>query len=862
MSKLTCLDRATGPNLQKRTIVDFPSVGGERSSSCYQFPVEDSDSQLQENCTSLHLQLFSSSPEDNSPPKLASSRKYLSSDSSNPSEGRSLSLSPLVAQRLFPLKSTAETVKSEKMSISRGVNANVEGSKTRGCVLPLEPFKGNIRLCKSWGTWISPELIAVSIGSCWIHCTYMGGYTSKEVTGSTSPSAMYDEINVKGFKIHVSSSSILGRCFIEAENGFKSNSFPVIIADATICKELRLLESEFDEEAKDADNFSEKQAQCFHRPTSREEVLHFLNELGWLFQQRKVSSMFELSDYSRSRFKFLLIFSFERDYCTGRRCRKIVDLLIHYSINSSDVSSKKYIFPPSLAGPSGIISLHLAASTSGSNNLIDALTNDPQEIGLSCWNSLLDPNCQSPHAYAIVTNNQSYNTLVEHKLANRRNGKVSVTIGNDVGQPSSSRMTSNFQQGRSSCAKCKTVAARYDKRVLGSQGLLQRPYVHSMLTITIVYVCVDMATKNKGAGRVAWSSEQFNLFVKICVRGTNLGKRNGGGWGDKGYIWLQNELRQVGVEYTKEQLRHKWDWMKDQWKMWKALKGNETELGWDPIKGTVVAPDEWWNEKIKETQQFNTANHVEENINAESNFDDDLNEMMNAGFGSGDMNVVQRMIWDDDDDEVWQTTTYAVDIICSYYLSYIHKEPCMDSFHTGFVWLQEIMREKVGMFLYVLALGASNRQVQEKFQHSVETVSRNFHEVLKAMLCLSIDMIKPIDPMFSNIPPEVLNDDRYMPHFKDCIGAIDVTHVSACVQEENLIRFIGRKGVPTQNIMVACSFDMQFTFVMAGWEGIAHDGRLFQYAINKQNLNFSKPPPGKYYVVDAGYQQMEGYFAP
>ncbi|KAF2294359.1 hypothetical protein GH714_009644 [Hevea brasiliensis] len=86
------------------------------------------------------------------------------------------------------------------------------------------------------------------------------------------------------------------------------------------------------------------------------------------------------------------------------------------------------------------------------------------------------------------------------------------------------------------------------------------------------------------------------------VRGTNLGKRNGGGWGDKGYTWLQNELRQVGVEYTKEQLRHKWDWMKDQWKMWKALKGNETGLGWDPIKGTVVAPDEWWNKKLRKIQ--------------------------------------------------------------------------------------------------------------------------------------------------------------------------------------------------------------------------------------------------------------------
>ena len=36
----------------------------------------------------------------------------------------------------------------------------------------------------------------------------------------------------------------------QVENGFKGNSFPVIIADETICKELRPLESEFDEEEK------------------------------------------------------------------------------------------------------------------------------------------------------------------------------------------------------------------------------------------------------------------------------------------------------------------------------------------------------------------------------------------------------------------------------------------------------------------------------------------------------------------------------------------------------------------------------------------------------------------------------------
>ncbi|XP_065881441.1 squamosa promoter-binding-like protein 14 [Euphorbia lathyris] len=676
-SKLSYPVQSNGPDLQKRPITDFPTVGGgERSSSCFRSLVEDSDCQIQESHPNLPLQLFSSSPESNSPPKLASSRKYFSSGSSNPSEGRSSpSSSPPVVHKLFPLESTAETVKSEKMSTSRDANINAEGSRTHGSMLPLELFRvsnggadqssyqnfpyqagytsssgsdhspssqnsdaqdrtgriifklfdkdpshfpgklraqilnwlsnspsdmesyirpgcvvlsvylsmssaaweqfekgllqrvdslvqesdsdfwrsgrfllhvgrqlasykdGRIRLCKSWRTWSSPELMSVTpvavVGGqktslrlrgrnlatpgTKIHCTYMGGYTSMEVMGSTSPGARNDEVNMNNFEIHGASPSAFGRCFIEVENGFKGNSFPVIIADATICKELRLLESELDEESKDCDIISEEQAQYSARPRSREEVLRFLNELGWLFQ-RKTSSTFDVPDYSLTRFRFLLIFTIERDYCAlvktildllveknaemsglsteslemlfeiqlvnravKRRCRKMVDLLIHYSV----ASSKSYIFPPSIAGPGGITPLHLAACTTGSDDLVDALTNDPQGIGLSCWDSVLDANQQSPYAYAAMTNNHSYNTLVARKLADRRNGQVSVTIGNEIGKPLPSST-----QGRRSCAKCATVAAKYNRRIMGSQGLLQRPFIHSMLAIAAVCVCV------------------------------------------------------------------------------------------------------------------------------------------------------------------------------------------------------------------------------------------------------------------------------------------------------------------------------------------------------------------------------------
>ena len=83
---------------------------------------------------------------------------------------------------------------------------------------------------------------------------------------------------------------------------------------------------------------------------------------------------------------------------------------------------------------------------------------------------------------------------------------------------------------------------------------------------------------------------------------------------------------------------------------------------------------------------------------------------------------------------------------------------------------------------------------------------------------------------------------------QNCVGAIDRTHVHACVSIENQVVFFGRKGVPTQNIMAACSFNMQFTFVWARWEGSAHDARIFMEAINNTNIKFPKPPEGRHFI--------------
>ncbi|KAJ6833085.1 squamosa promoter-binding-like protein 15 isoform X2 [Iris pallida] len=414
---------------------------------------------------------------------------------------------------------------------------------------------GKVRLCKSWKTWSAPELISVSpvavvsgqetslvlrgrnltIPGTKIHCTYNGGYTSKQVLGSAYPGTMYDDSSMENFNLPGVSPDAFGRYFIEVENGFKGNSFPIIIADSAICQELRALDIEL-EEAGTRDSISENQIQDNRQLSSREDVLHFLNELGWLFQ-RKSSPTPYFVDFSSLRFKFLFTFSVERDWpclirvlldmlterslksdalaqeslemlleiqllhrAVKRKCRKMVDFLLNYFVirgEKADRASKMYLFPPNSIGPGGLTPLHLAASAQDSEDMIDALTNDPQEFGLDCWNSLQDDNGQSPYMYASLRNNHSYNELVARKIVDRKNSQVSIDVGNDeITMDKSWIEGRTAKQGSSralevrSCAECVHMERTHNKRFVRSRGLLARPYVHSMLAIAAVCVCV------------------------------------------------------------------------------------------------------------------------------------------------------------------------------------------------------------------------------------------------------------------------------------------------------------------------------------------------------------------------------------
>jgi hypothetical protein len=157
--------------------------------------------------------------------------------------------------------------------------------------------------------------------------------------------------------------------------------------------------------------------------------------------------------------------------------------------------------------------------------------------------------------------------------------------------------------------------------------------------------------------------------------------------------------------------------------------------------------------------------------------------------------------------------------------------------------------EMLAIFLFICGGCESNRRGQNKFKHSGETISRKFHEVLDSVLAMAEHFLRPTDPNFRNVHKRIRTDKRAYPHFKDCIGALDGTHIRVSLSPEEQVRYIGKTGVPTQNVLAVCDFDMRFTYVAAGQPGSLHDTTVLYHALEADVDAFPHPPQGTIFFL-------------
>ncbi|KAJ1437057.1 SBP domain [Sesbania bispinosa] len=374
----------------------------------------------------------------------------------------------------------------------------------------------------------------------------------------------HHELQHLSFSCHIP--NMTGRGFIEVveDIGLSSCSFPFIVAEQEICSEICQLENVI-EAAETTDDIQIK-TKLMEEKT---RALYFIQEMGWLLHRShmkvRLGPMAPVQDrFHFNRFTWLVGFSMDHNWCavmkklldiifdgavdTGkhssiklalldmdllhravkRNCRPMVELLLNFvpvkAPDGEDTKEKQankspdiFLFRPDTVGPAGLTPLHVAASTNGSENVLDALTDDPGMVGTEAWKSAKDNTGLTPYDYASLRGYYSYIQLVQRKTSKKCESQhvldiPSTLVDSNIKQKQSdghrSSKVSSLQTEITAmphqCGLCQHKLAYGGVR----RPLVYRPAMLSMVAIAAVCVCVALLFKS--SPKVSYVFQPFN----------------------------------------------------------------------------------------------------------------------------------------------------------------------------------------------------------------------------------------------------------------------------------------------------------------------------------------------------------------
>ncbi|XP_062218658.1 protein ALP1-like [Phragmites australis] len=165
------------------------------------------------------------------------------------------------------------------------------------------------------------------------------------------------------------------------------------------------------------------------------------------------------------------------------------------------------------------------------------------------------------------------------------------------------------------------------------------------------------------------------------------------------------------------------------------------------------------------------------------------------------------------------------------------------------------VEEQIGMFIYMLSQNASFQKLSNRFEHSTETIHRHIKACFDAVTSLTDEFVKPPS---TEVHWKISSDPHHGPYFENCIGAIDGTHIPVRLSDSESAPYRNKEESLSQNMMLACDFDLNFVYVCCGREGSASDAAVLYSAMESG----FQVPAGKYYLVDGGYANTPSFIAP
>ncbi|XP_054806005.1 squamosa promoter-binding-like protein 12 [Prosopis cineraria] len=389
---------------------------------------------------------------------------------------------------------------------------------------------------------------------CALEGKYLAQYSCCDLIDGVDTAIEHDEHQYLSFSCTIP--SVTGRGFIEVEDhGLSGSSFPFIVAEPEICTEICDLESVI-EAAEICEDVQMRRKQM----EEKTRALDFIQEMGWLLHRSRVKARLgpiaPFQDlFHFNRFKWLVDFCMDHDWCAvmkklldimfegtvdagehasvqlalldlgllhravSRNCRPMVELLLKFApVQTSDDDSKekqagknseRFLFKPDSVGPAGLTPLHVAASMHGSENVLDALIDDPGMVGIKAWKSVRDNTGSTPEDYASMRGYHSYIQLVQTKTSKKSDEShhhhvvdipSSLVDSNTKKQKSlskaSSLQTERIDMAASTvphqCGLCQHKLACHSTRT----ALVYRPAMLSMVAIAAVCVCVALLFKS------------------------------------------------------------------------------------------------------------------------------------------------------------------------------------------------------------------------------------------------------------------------------------------------------------------------------------------------------------------------------
>ncbi|XP_004494461.1 squamosa promoter-binding-like protein 1 isoform X2 [Cicer arietinum] len=384
-------------------------------------------------------------------------------------------------------------------------------------------------------------------------CALEGNYLVCEDTHESMDQCSKDLDELQCVQFSCSVPVMNGRGFIEIEDqGLSSSFFPFIVVEEDVCSEICVLEPLL--ESSDTDSDVERAG----RIQAKNQAIDFIHEMGWLLHRSQIKSrMVHLSSsadlFPLDRFNWLMEFSMDHDWCavvkkllnlllngtvsTGdhaslylalsdmgllhravrRNSRQLVELLLRYvPQNISDTlgpedkalvnrENQNFLFRPDVVGPAGLTPLHIAAGKDGSEDVLDALTNDPCMVGIEAWKSARDSTGSTPEDYARLRGHYTYIHLLQKKINKRQGGAhVVVDIPSNltrfVTSQNKDESSTTFEIGnaevRNVQKQCKLCDHKLSCRTAVRKSFVYRPAMLSMVAIAAVCVCVALLFKS------------------------------------------------------------------------------------------------------------------------------------------------------------------------------------------------------------------------------------------------------------------------------------------------------------------------------------------------------------------------------